>query len=97
MAKNSMRTIDDITNFIFVEEAPVKADMLFIPGSSKPAPSEMAGELYKAGLVKLILPSGKYSSKLSSFPNEKIIDSQYLGRYETDWQFCSEVLKKKGA
>lgn len=93
---NSLRIIEDITNFIFVEDSLREADIIFIPGSSKAEPSEKASDIYKAGLAKFILPSGKYSSKLASFPNEKIIKKDYLGVYETDWHFCSEVLKKNG-
>ncbi|MDK0710294.1 YdcF family protein [Clostridium perfringens] len=87
-----MRILDDITKFIFVCDEPKPCDLIFIPGSSKYEISEKASLLYKQGLAKYVLPSGKFSCKLEKFPNEKIINKKYAGKYESDWEFCKEVL-----
>lgn len=89
-----MRILDDITNFIFICDDPKPSDIIFIPGSSKYEPSEKASLLYKSGLAKFLLPSGKFSCKLREFPNEKIKNNYYIGNYKSDWQFCREVLLK---
>ena len=87
-----MRILDDITKFIFVCDEPKPCDLIFIPGSSKYEVSEKASLLYKQRLAKYVLPSGKFSCKLEKFPNEKIINKKYAGKYESDWEFCKEVL-----
>ena len=47
--------IDDITAFIFLHDAPQKADILFIPGNGHAEPSEYAAQLYHSGYAPLIL------------------------------------------
>lgn len=92
-----MKIIKDITEFIFVEndiKEIKESDVIFIPGSSKYQLSELAGELYKQGLSKLLLPAGRYSSKNNKFAVENIKGTSYEGFYETDWEFCREVLIK---
>ncbi|WP_314063439.1 YdcF family protein [uncultured Vagococcus sp.] len=79
-----------------MKDAPKQADIIFIQGSSKAAVSEPASDIYQKKLAKILLPSGKYSSKLTCFPNEKLGECHYSGVYETDWHFCSEVLKENG-
>ncbi|RII35487.1 YdcF family protein [Clostridium chromiireducens] len=94
-----MKIIKDITEFIFVEndiKEIKESDVIFIPGSSKYQLSELAGELYKQGLSKLLLPAGRYSSKNNKFAVENIKGTSYEGSYETDWEFCREVLIKNG-
>ena len=91
-----MQIIEDITKFIFIEDKPHQVDLLLIPGSSKHELSETASLLYKQGFAKYILPSGKFSCKLTKFPNEKIKCEKYFGDYKSDWEFCSEVLQKNG-
>ena len=51
--------IEDITRFIFLEDAPQRADILFIPGNSHAEPSEWAAKLYHDGYAPLLLPSGR--------------------------------------
>ncbi|MGG5461627.1 YdcF family protein [Clostridium sp. B9] len=91
-----MRTIEDITKFIFIEDEPEVSDIIFIPGSSKHEPSEMASYLYNRDFAKYILPSGKFSCKLECFPNEKITNKRYVGTYKSDWEFSYNVLIKNG-
>lgn len=94
-----IKILNDITDFIFVEDninEITKADIIFIPGSSKYQLSELASKLYGQGLAKILLPSGKYSSKNNSFTVENTRDTKYEGVYETDWKFCKHVLIKNG-
>ncbi|PJI10198.1 MULTISPECIES: YdcF family protein [Clostridium] len=89
-----MKVIDDITNFIFVEDEPHKVDAIFIPGTSLADPAEKAAELWNKGYSNYIIPSGKYSSKLGYFPSDKTKDTSYERDYETECDFFCEVLYK---
>ena len=53
--------LNQITEFIFVEDKAEKSDMIFIPGSGFPQLAEEAAKLYHQGLAPYILPSGRYS------------------------------------
>lgn len=87
-----MRTIDDITKFIFIEDRIEQADIIFIPGASKYEIAEKASELYRNGFAKKVLPAGKFSSKNNRFISENTKGSRYEGVYETDCEFCVKVL-----
>lgn len=52
---------DVITDFIFVEHQPEKADIIFVPGGPYPDSARYAAKLYKQGFAPYIMPSGKYS------------------------------------
>jgi len=54
-----VRIIDDITNFIFVENRPEKADIIFIPGGSYAEIAEYAAMLWHKVYSPIILPSGE--------------------------------------
>ncbi|MCD8105079.1 MAG: YdcF family protein [Lachnospiraceae bacterium] len=54
---------DAITDFIFVEDLPQKADIIFIPGSFCPELARHAAHLYQEAYAPYVLPSGKYSIK----------------------------------
>lgn len=91
-----MKILKDITEFIFVEndiENMEEVDVIFVPGSSKYQLPELASTLYKQGLSKLVIPSGKYSSKNNKFATQNVKGTNYEGCYETDWEFCKEVLE----
>jgi hypothetical protein len=65
------RVIADITDFIFVADEPCKADVIFIPSGSDPAPPELAAKLYAEGFAPLIIPSGGVSVKTGKFNGVK--------------------------
>lgn len=46
------RIITDISNYIFVSDAPEKSDVIFLPGGSHPEQPEYAAELYRKGYAK---------------------------------------------
>jgi uncharacterized SAM-binding protein YcdF (DUF218 family) len=91
-----MRTIEDITNFIFLEDLPVQADIIFIPGGSYAEIAEKAAMLWCKGYSKTILPSGKYSVKRGYFPGPLSKADKYNKKYNTEWEFLKEVLVQNG-
>lgn len=91
-----MNSIDDITNFIFVEDAPIQADIIFLPGGSNPALPEKAAELYRAAYAPLLLPSGGYSVKLGKFSAVRVKADIYNKPYETECEFYTDVLTING-
>ena len=92
----NQRAIRDISEFIFMKDAPQKSDIIFIPGTSQSAVTETAARLYCAGYVTYVLPSGMYSGKRGKFASEKIDNPRYAGDYATDWAYCKHVLMENG-
>ena len=88
--------IDDITAFIFLHDAPQKADILFIPGNGHAEPSEYAAQLYHSGYAPLILPSGRFSVTTGGFDGQKSGARRYEGRFKTEWAFMRAVLLANG-
>jgi len=90
------RIITDITNFIFVSDAPQKVDIIFLPGGSFPEIPERAAELYHEGYAPLLLPSGGVSIKTGKFPGAKSKTDIYDKEYKTECEFYTDVLLKNG-
>lgn len=86
--------LNQITEFIFVEDKPEKSDVIFIPGSGFPQLAEEAAKLYHQGMAPYILPSGRYSILNGKFAGVQEKKELYDGEYETEWEFLKEVLKK---
>ena len=53
-----MAFYDGITEFIFVENQPQKADVIFLPGGAYPEAALHAAHLYQALYASIVLPSG---------------------------------------
>lgn len=83
-----MSFIDEYTNFIFLEDKPEKADIIFIPGSDQGALAVRAAELWRDGYAPFILPSGKYSKLKTGFTGE--------GGFATEWAYFHYILRKQG-
>ena len=90
------RVIEDITNFIFINDIPEKSDIIFVPGTSKSAITEKAAELYRLGYAKYVLPSGMYSSNVGKFASHNIDNPRYKGEYATDFEYCKHILLENG-
>ena len=90
------RAIQDITNFIFLEDTPQKSDIILIPGTSKSAITEKAAALYRAGFAPYVMPSGLYSSSLGRFAAENIDNPRYIGEYASDFEYCRHILMENG-
>lgn len=86
--------INQITEFIFVENKLDKSDIIFIPGSGFPQLAEEAAKLYHQGMAPYVLPSGKYSILKGEFSGVQQKQKLYDGKYATEWEFLKEVLKK---
>ncbi|MDO5799028.1 MAG: YdcF family protein [Eubacteriales bacterium] len=88
--------LKEIEDFIFMEDQPEQADIIFVPGNGYPYMAEKAAELYVSGMAPVILPSGKYSISYGKFSG--VIDERkkYNENYETEWEFLKDVLVKNG-
>lgn len=82
--------------FIFVENEPEKADMIFIPGNGYPHMAERAAELYKLGYAPYVLPSGKFSVVTGQFSGVLAKKERYQKAYATEWEFLQDVLIQNG-
>lgn len=90
------RIINDITNFIFVEDKPQKVDTIFLPGGSHPQQPEYAAELYKQGMAPIFIVSGGVSVKKQKFDGVKSKADIYNKNYKTDCEFLTDALNKNG-
>lgn len=90
------RAIKEISDFIFIDDKPKEADIIFIPGSSKWEVSEKAADLYKKGVSQCIVVSGKCSPKLGCFANNRVEGSKYDEKYDYEYEFCKYVLTVNG-
>lgn len=91
-----MKVIDDISDFIFLQDEMQKADIIFIPGGSHPELGEYAAELWKQGFASLVMPSGGVSVKTGKFNGVKSKKELYDKDYKTDCEFLADVLIKNG-
>ncbi len=86
-----------VTEFIFVEDAPERADVILIPGSRKTEHAIRAAELFCAGYAPYVLPSGRYSTVNGCFGEiPERYRAEYPEPYETEWDFLRAVLMKNG-
>jgi len=92
----NMRIINDISNFIFVEDVLEKADAILIPGGSYPELPERAAEMFRLGYAKYIVPAGGFSVKLGYFPGPKSKAEKYNKNYETECDFYTDILIRNG-
>lgn len=90
------RIIADISDYIFVEDIPCEADVIFLPGGSHPEQPEYAAELYKKGFAKYIIPAGGVSIKRDKWPGVRSKSDIYNGIYNSDCAFFTDVLVKNG-
>ena len=88
--------LKQIEEFIFIEDKPEKADVIFVPGNGYPQMAEKAAELYRQGLAPKILPSGRYSVTVGKFGGVLDKKEDYSEDYESEWDFLRDVLMKNG-
>lgn len=86
--------LKDTEDFVFIENEPEKADMIFVPGNGYPHMAERAASLYKEGFAPRVLPSGKYSVTIGKFSGVLKKAELYPGDYATEWEFLRDVLIK---
>lgn len=90
------RIVQDITDFIFLEDRPEKADVIFIPGGSYPQLPEKAAALWRAGYAPWVVPSGRFSIKCGGFAGAKSQAEKYNKEYATECAFYTDVLQAGG-
>ena len=90
------RFLNQMTEFIFVEQEPKPADIIFVPGSGFPQIAEKAAQLYREGFSTCVLPSGKYSILQGKFAGVQAKAEVYEGEYRTEWEFLKTVLVRYG-
>jgi uncharacterized SAM-binding protein YcdF (DUF218 family) len=88
--------IDDIGNFIFVENQPELCDVIMVVGGSHPELGEKAAELWKQGFAPLCFVGGGVSVKSGVFPGPKSKADIYNENYATEFDFLTDVLIKNG-
>lgn len=91
-----MDLIKDISEFVFLANAPEKADIIFVPGGAFPQPSELAAELYVKEFAPLIMPSGRHSVLKGKFMGVAQKQDIYNKDYADEWAFMQDVLVMNG-
>ena len=79
--------LEEMTNFIFLEDVPKKADVIFVPGSEEGALAKTAARLYLEGYAPLIVPSGKYA---------KWTGHSIVGGFETESDYFAHLMMEEG-
>ena len=79
--------LEEMTNFIFLEDKPQKADVIFVPGSEEGALAKTAAKLYLEGYAPLIVPSGKYA---------KWTGHSIVGAFETACDYFAHLMMEEG-
>lgn len=87
---------EQVTQYIFVEDQPEPADIIWIPGNAYPQNAEYAAQLYRQGFARYILPSGRYSATVGQFAGVQEKADCYNQNYQTEWEFLKDVLMKNG-
>ena len=78
-----MKFLRDITEFIFLEDLPKKADIIIVPGNTWPQPARRAAALYQAGMAPYI--EGPSCDR-----------EYYKGPYAAEADFLTDVLMQAG-
>ena len=81
------RFFDCITDFIFREDKPEKADVIFVPGGNYPEAALRAAQLYGEGYAPFVLPSGRYSILNGKFESDN---------FATEWEYLNDILINHG-
>ena len=79
--------LEEMTNFIFLEDEPQNADVIFVPGSEEGALAKTAAKLYLEGYAPFIVPSGKYA---------KWTGKSIVGEFETESDYFSYLMMEEG-
>ncbi len=82
----SERFFDCITEFIFLEDRPERADVIFVPGGDYPESAKRAAALFADGYAPYVLPSGRFSKLRGYFE-----DPEGKGR-KTEWEYLRDIL-----
>ncbi|MBE5844274.1 MAG: YdcF family protein [Butyrivibrio sp.] len=93
------RSFDDIGDFIFVSDEPVKADLILIPGAPIKELGLHGAKLYNEGYAPKILATGKYYFKYESLQDEfekfSASSGDWLGQ-ETEADYLKTLMLGEG-
>ena len=81
------KQIQEITDYIFLEDRLERADAIFIPGCARPEHTEEAARVYKEGYAPLLLPSGGYTKVQGSFQGVSKEGQKYGTDFACEAQF----------
>lgn len=90
------RIIKDISDFIFIEDKPERADIIFLPGGAHAEVPLKGAEMYREGYAPLVMPSGKYAIDKGAFEGVASFADVYNKEYETECDFYKDVLLSGG-
>ena len=90
------KQIQEITDYIFLEDKTEKADAIFIPGCARPEHTEEAARLYKDGYAPFLLPSGGYTKVQGSFQGVSKEGQKYGADFACEADFLEAVLIQNG-
>lgn len=97
MTQGARAFIQAVNDFLFLEDAPEQADILFVPGSRWSGNALRAAELYRQGYAPLVLPSGRFAKAGNRFLGpEEPYQAAYPGPFETEWAYLRQVLLEDG-
>ncbi len=68
--ESRLKIIKAITNMIFLEDEPVKSDIIIVPGSSQMEIVKKAVELYKLEVSNKIIFTGSFNEKIQEYESE---------------------------
>ncbi len=88
--------IQAISDFIFIENRPERADAIIVTGGSFPEAAETAAVLWKNSFAPYILIGGGYSVKRNAFPGPRSKQDVYSNQYKTEYDFYKDVLLRNG-
>lgn len=96
MYRLDKKQLQDITDYIFMEDALEKADAIFIPGCARPEHTEEAARLYHAGYAPLLLPSGGFTKVQGGFRGVQKGGERYGTDFDWEADFLETVLLQNG-
>lgn len=79
--------LEEMTNFIFLEDMMRKADVIFVPGSEEGVLAKAAAKLYLDGFAPILVPSGKYAKWTGHTLNDA---------YETESDYFTDLMIREG-
>lgn len=79
--------LKEMTDFVFLEDEPQKAEVIFVPGSEEAILAKTAAKLYLEGYAPWIVPSGKYA---------KWTGHTMENAFETESDHFADVMMREG-
>ena len=62
--------LEAVTDFIFPEDEPEKADLILVCGSARLEPARRGAELFEKGCAPYIMPTGRFGERYRDFRDE---------------------------